>query len=394
MSKYEFINDRGIINADTSSIIEEVKDEFRAIFGEEIDMSPETIQGVIATMLAEQRDNTMRAAVEIANQINPDISHGVFLDALTNWMGGKRNPATYTVINDVEMRGKAGTIIPQGSIATSNGNKFALTLTQILDKDGKAIGDFKAVEIGAIPAPPNSLDKVASSVLGWESVSNPKQGIVGKEEETDDGLRMRRERILGLQGVGEVENIISGLFSVPEVHSLSFYENRTEKPVVVDGITIKPHGLYTCIHGGADSDIARMFGRKKNIGSSMTGDKKVVVKDEITDKDSEYFFSRPKQIPIFIRATVQDSSINAREIVPDIVHRWSEGKIAVDVGLTVARSVSPFEIASAINSEQPMLFVRNVELSKDGKTWSSTTLSCKINEIFTLGSGAVSVVIV
>jgi len=91
---------------------------------------------------------------------------------------------------------------------------------------------------------------------------------------------------------------------------------------------------------------------------------------------------------------VQDSSINAREIVPDIVHRWSEGKIAVDVGLTVARSVSPFEIASAINSEQPMLFVRNVELSKDGKTWSSTTLSCKINEIFTLGSGAVSVVIV
>lgn len=390
---YDFLNERGIVAADTSQTQEEVFELFRSVFGADIDMSPETIQGVIAAMFIEQRDNVMRTNVELANQINPDFAQGIFLDGLVRFLGGTRKPSTHTMINGVEMRGVAGTIIPKGSIATAGIEEFALTSNKVIGDNGTVYGDFKAVKSGPIEVLPHAIDTVASSVLGWETVDNQNAGITGKSRETDNSLRLRRERTLGLQGVGEVENIISGLFDIREVHSLSFYENKTSEIETVDNISVKPHGLYTCIFGGSDEDIALVFNKKKNIGSTMTGSA-AEIDDPITGEKYTVNFDRPTVLNLFVRVSVKESTLNAQFLIPDIVQGWADGLIETDAGLVVGRDVSPFEIASAINSEQPTLYITKVEISTDGVTYTSDTLKVKINEIAQLGSGSVIVRIV
>src|SRR5690606_2709012 len=134
------------------------------------------------------------------NQINPDISGGVFLDALWRLTGGGRRGAVRSLINEVVLSGVPGTLIPAGSRARSQaGDLFELVSARILGPDGTVTGTFRAVEFGPIQVPPHGLDSVASSVLGWETVDNPTSALPGREEESDASSRRRRRQTLALQ---------------------------------------------------------------------------------------------------------------------------------------------------------------------------------------------------
>lgn len=50
MADYRYINNKGVIVPDTAALRKEVEDEFRTVFGQSINLSPETPQGVLATM--------------------------------------------------------------------------------------------------------------------------------------------------------------------------------------------------------------------------------------------------------------------------------------------------------------------------------------------------------
>ncbi|MGK5712980.1 baseplate J/gp47 family protein, partial [Proteus mirabilis] len=112
------------------------------------------------------------------NQINPDIAGGIFLDAIWALMGGERINATHSYLSDVEFMGVPGTIIPKGSQAlTINGAVFETLTSLIIADTGKITGDMRAKEYGPITCGIGQLNKVASSVLGWEKVNNTTHAI-------------------------------------------------------------------------------------------------------------------------------------------------------------------------------------------------------------------------
>ena len=141
MADYKYITSSGVIIPDTAELRAAVEDEFRAVFGQDLDVSPETPQGALITMETENRDAVVRNNAELANQINPDIAGGVFLDAIWALMGGQRWDATQSILTQVEFGGVPGTIIPKGSLAeTLAGDQFATTKPLIIGKDGKITG--------------------------------------------------------------------------------------------------------------------------------------------------------------------------------------------------------------------------------------------------------------
>ncbi|HCZ8611639.1 TPA: baseplate J/gp47 family protein, partial [Proteus mirabilis] len=151
MADYRYINNKGVILPDTATIRDEVESEFRAVFGQSINLAPETPQGALATMEVENRDAMVRNNAELANQINPDIAGGVFLDAIWALMGGQRINATHSYLSSVEFSGVPGTIIPKGSLASSvAGAMFETVSPLIIDNTGKATGDMRAVEYGPV----------------------------------------------------------------------------------------------------------------------------------------------------------------------------------------------------------------------------------------------------
>lgn len=97
MADYQFITSQGVIVPDTSTLRDDVENEYRSVFGQDLDVNPETPQGALITMEVENRDSVARNNAELANQINPDLAGGIFLDAIWALMGGQRFDASVVV---------------------------------------------------------------------------------------------------------------------------------------------------------------------------------------------------------------------------------------------------------------------------------------------------------
>ena len=208
MSDYQFIASTGVIIPDTSTLREQVENEFRDVFGQEIDLSPETPQGALVTMEVENRDAIARNNAELANQINPDIAGGIFLDAIWALMGGQRLSATHSFLTNVEFAGVPQTLIPKGSLAeTQAGDAFETTSVLIIGNDGVTKGDMRSVKTGPVGCGAGGLVRVASSVLGWETVNNPADAVLGRVAESDIRTRRRRRNTLAKNTVSVGEAI-------------------------------------------------------------------------------------------------------------------------------------------------------------------------------------------
>lgn len=396
MVDFNYVVSTGVIVPDTSTLRDEVVAEWRSAFGQDLAVTSETPQGVIITMEVEARDAMVRNNAEVANQINPDLAGGVWLDALWALTGGSRRGASRSRLIGVEFRGTALTLIPAGSIATVQGSgaQFYTVANILLDGAGFATGTMESVNTGPIAAPIGQLVEVASSVLGWEQVINPNAAELGRVVESDVSSRRRRRQTLALQSVSMVEAIVSRLYDVDGVRSLSFRENITDAPIVIDGVTLVPHSVYACIDGGADADVASALLETKSGGCAWNGLVSLNLVEPASGQIYEVKFDRPIERTFLARVTVKSSTLSVQTIIPAAVALYGAGELEGEAGLVVGSDVSAFEIAGAVNQVEPRIFVTKVELSEDGVTWSSNDVPIAINEVARLPESAVSVIIV
>jgi uncharacterized phage protein gp47/JayE len=394
MADYQYLTSRGLIVPDTSTTRQQVEAEFRAVFGQDLDTDPSTPQGVLITRVTEERDAIARNNAEVANQINPDISGGVFLDALWRLTGGKRNEEVRSIITGVVLGGVPGTFIPAGSLALStSGFRFELVSPRILDSLGGATGDFRALDSGSIGVPPHGLDSVASSVLGWETVDNPTSAIPGRVQEGDAASRRRRRQTLALQTTSVNEAIVSRLYNLPEVRSLYYLENYADTDQVVDGISMRKHSIWVCVEGGIDEDIAQVLFETKTVGGGYNGAVEVTVYDPSNGKPYLIKFDRPEEVQLLIRITIKETSLDADRLIPELVMNYVDGDLEGDISFVVGSDVSPFEVSGAINQQEPSLSVRLVEFSLVGSgVWSSSVYEIAPNQVARTQLSSISVV--
>lgn len=395
MVDFNYIVATGVIVPDTSQVRSEVEAEWRSALGQDLPVTSETPQGAIITMEVESRDAVARFNAEMANQINPDIAGGVFLDAIWALMGGGRRSATRSIIPAVQMNGAANTPIPAGSLATVEvtGEQFRLISTVVLDSTGSAIGNFESVDPGPVAVLPGRLVEIASSVLGWEQVYNANAAIPGQLTESDIASRRRRRETLGLQGSGNPEAIKSRLYDIDDVRSLSFWENYTKTDIVKEGVTVIANSIYACVDGGADLDIATALLASKSGGCDWNGDVLIELIEPSSGQPYSVRFDRPDELVFFVRFTIRATTLDANTIIPAAIASYSAGELEVGVGLGVGDDLAPFELAAAVNEVEPQIFVKKVETSLDGSAWTSDVTSILINQVARLPASSVQVIV-
>ncbi|MGJ7243617.1 baseplate J/gp47 family protein [Morganella morganii] len=395
MAEYNYITSSGVIIPDTAEQRTAVENEFKAVFGQDLDISPETPQGVLITMETENRDAIVRNNAELANQINPDLAGGVFLDAIWALMGGERRDATRSILTQVQFGGVPGTIIPKGAQAeTLAGDTFFTTKSLIIGKNGTVSGDMRAVETGPVECPAGQMMTVASSVLGWETVTNPTGAVTGRIAESDLQSRRRRKLTLAKNTVSVGEAMTSALYELEGVRSLAYRENYTNTPMAENGITLVPHSVYVCVEGGESQEIAAALLRTKTIGAAYNGSEEVEVTEPVSGQVYTVKFDRAKEVVLFCRVTVKKTTLDAQTLIPAAVEAWANGDTGGDGGLVVGREVSPFEISAGINAAEPRLFINRIELSADGTHWSPDIYPVKLTEVAKINRSAVQVVFV
>lgn len=394
---YEYVTLTGVIVPDTSDLLAEVQTEFKSAFGTDLIVTPDTPQGVLITAETLARDAVVRNNAALANQINPNIAGGVFLDAIGALTALERDAATKSVVS-ATLTGVPATSIPAGVRAKTTGlDLFELTSTVVLDGAGTATGVFQSVEFGPIGCGIGALNQIVDAVLGWETITNPAAGELGRNEQSDQNYRALRKLTLAIQGVALPEAIISALYNTPEVKSLSFRENTAATTQVIDGISMIAHSVYACVDGGTDIDVATALLENKSLGAGWNGAVSVAVVEPVSGQSYVVKFDRPTPIPILIRMNVRVNSIliNPVTAAKASILKYANGEMEGERGFVVGGAVSAFELASAVNIDTPGIYVQLLETSDDGgATWDTAEIPIALNEKATTDDASITVTVV
>jgi uncharacterized phage protein gp47/JayE len=397
MAEYQYVETSGVIIADTADTLTTVQTEFKNAFGQDLVVTPDTPQGVLITAETLARDAVLRNNAALANQINPNLAGGVFLDAIMALTGTARDPAEHSTVT-ATLAGVPGTIVPAGVTASTNpdGDIFELITTVVIGTGGSVSAEFQSVEFGPIAAPSGTLTAIVSGVLGWETITNPDAAVLGRAEQSDQAARLFRKNTLALQGLSLAEAITSGLYATEGVKSLTFRENVADTIETIDGILMAPHSIYACVDGGTDADVAATILNKKSAGADYNGAVTVNVIEPASGQTYAVKFDRPAPIAIQTRVTIKASSSITDPVaaVKEAVLAFANGELEEEPGFTVGNDISSFEIAGAINRVYPTIYVQKVELSLASPTvWSTDPITIALDEIATILSGAITVVI-
>lgn len=401
---YNYVVPTGTITTDTGEIQTEVQDEYKATFGADLIVTPDTPQGALIVAETLARVAVADNNASLANQINPNLAGGVYLDAILALTGVERNPAVASTVL-CTITGVVGTFIPAGS-QISDGTPNAMLFETVIDvtiPSGNTLTNvqFQSVVVGAIPAAANTLTSIVSDILGWETVNNPAAAVLGQSTQSDVSARQFRRQTLFSQGSSLAGAIIAAVEQVQGVKSMKFRENVADTTQVIDGVTMVAHSIYANVDGGTNEAVANALVSKKSGGCAYNNgsgiNESVTVTEPISGQVMTVLFDRPNEIPILTRVyvsastSVQDPQTSVIKAILD----YANGLLDAEPGLTVGTSVSSFEFAGAVNREVPGLFVHNCESKKaSGGSYSSAEIAIDIWEKATIVETSIQVIIV
>lgn len=395
MADYQYQTNTGTIVPDMSQTLSEVVSEFRAVFGQSLSVDPSTPQGMLITRIAEMRDSVARNNCDVANQINPNIAGGVFLDALVGLHFGQRRAASKSTVT-ATLTGTNGTLIPAGSVAkTTTGARFETMYAVTIS--GSTQVQMRAIETGPVGADAGTLTKIETSISGWSTVTNALAATLGRDVESDAQLRSRRLDMLGTQSTSTIAAIRSRLSAqVTGLISHAVVDNPTLSAKIIKGVSIAAKSIAVFTAGGASADIARAIYNTTPAGVPTVGATTVNVADTVVSGYSTPIkYTNAATVPVLVKVTVDTSPLDLQTIIPELVVDYANGEGATPRNFVIGGDVLPFEIASYINSREPSINIRNVEITKASPvSWSNSPITIYLNQIPTIQLSSVTVVLV
>lgn len=281
-----------------------------------LNIEPSSPMGQFLDLIVAEIEAKNSEIAFLANMANPEIATGKYLDALAALYGLDRKISEPTVVNCV-LTGLKGTVIPYGAIAQDSlGNQYrhsAANGAQI-DDTGSVITTFTAINHGPLEVAAGSVNRIVTTIAGWDSITNPTAGVIGRDEETDAELRNRMIESYAVNATGYVEAIEANLAALEGVLDVRVLENPTNAEITQYGVSIEPHSILIAIVGGEDSDIARTIYQRKDAGCGTTGDYEVQFIDEMYyNATYNYKIVRPQNQSLKISVTFFGTSMNETE---------------------------------------------------------------------------------
>ncbi|SEO76191.1 Uncharacterized phage protein gp47/JayE [Luteibacter sp. UNC138MFCol5.1] len=244
-------------------------DGFRSIYGNDIDIAPDSPDGQMIGLLVQIRTDIEELGEQVYRALDPDYAAGAWLEQRAAYAGLLRRLASYSYLRDVILSGRPGSIIPAGSIvADANGIRWRAVSDAVLNSDGSARADFRSEDLGAFAVPEATILAIQTVVLGWQSATTLTAAEIGTEEETDPQLRARFFRSRARPATASAEAIEARVGELPDVREVVCLENYTD---VVDADGVPAHGINVVVDGGDEDAIALVIRQNKPAGTNMRG---------------------------------------------------------------------------------------------------------------------------
>jgi uncharacterized phage protein gp47/JayE len=201
--------------------------------------------------------------------------------------------------------------------------------------DGEAFadGDATALTTGPVVASAGDLSVIEDSVPGWLTVRNLTAASLGRDVETNEDLRRRREEELAREGTSVPDAIRGDVLNVDDVSSCTVFYNPTD---FTDADGVPPHAVEVMVEGGEDQDIYDAMLAYVAAGIQTHGTETGAAVDS---KGTSHVvkFSRPEEIAIYIDITLivdpdeypDDGDDQVEDAIVDYGNSQPAGKNAV-----------------------------------------------------------------
>lgn len=303
--------DKGFIVPATADILAGVQADINAAFGGNLNFTTNdgsttnpTPQGQLAASETAVIDNANALFLKMTQQVDPAFAEGRMQDAIARIYFIERNPAQPTVVPAV-CNGLAGVVIPPGAQALAvDGNRYICTSGGAIPVSGSITLQFECLTVGPIPCPAGSLNQIHQAIPGWDSISNPTDGVLGNDVESRAAFEARRAQSVALNSLGGLPSVLGAVLNVPNVIDAYVTENVSNSPQTIGGVLLLPNSIYVAVVGGNSDAIARAIWSKKAPGCAYNGNTTVTVQDRSAGYVAPYptyqvSYHIPDPLPIF-----------------------------------------------------------------------------------------------
>lgn len=269
------INAAGLTTATRDEIRTYYEDQFRLIYGSDINVGSDTPDGQIINIFVQSVIDLQDLLVQIYNSFDPDNAIGTVLDQRVAINGIQRQAGTFTTTNitltitgSVNIFGVDQTAQPIYTVADAAGNRWELVNTQVGATSGAFL--FQSAVPGAVLTVPNTINLPITVVLGVTAINNPTTyATLGINEETDAALKIRRQISVSLASQGYLAGLRAALLNI---NGLTFAYIAENTGGVTDADGVPGHSIWVIVAGtGAAADIANAIYTKRNAGCGMYG---------------------------------------------------------------------------------------------------------------------------
>lgn len=248
------------------------------------------------------------------NGIDPPYSTGRMQDAIGRLYGLERDPAAPTTVG-LLCTGAFGTVIPLGALAQdTSGNIYYCTEAGTIPVGGSITLAFANTATGPVACPSGTVTAIYQAIPGWDTVTNPADGVLGNITETQANFEFRREQAIEANSNTMIGSIVGSVFDVPDVLDVYGYDNSSDSPVTVGGQTIAANSIYIAAAGGDSTAVAQAILNKKGPGAGYTGNTTVTAYDANPLYEAPIAYSVTYEIPAALDFIVVVTIVNSSAV--------------------------------------------------------------------------------
>lgn len=294
-----YLNNNGVVFPDYPTVLEQLKQEYRAIYGGDVYLEADSQDGQWIAVMALAMFDTMQVAAAVYNSFSPMTAQSDALSRNVKINGIRRRVATFSTA-DLKIIGQAGSAITNGQAEDTLGQKWNLPVSVTIPVGGEITVTAISAQIGAISAAANTITKIATPTIGWQSVTNLAAATEGEPVESDAQLRRRQTFSTALPSLSVLDGTIGAVAAISGVTRFRGYENDAN---TADINGIPAHSIAIVVEGGDAQEIGEAIANKKTPGSGTYGTTSVTTFDQYGLPNDINFF-RPAPATIGVEVTI------------------------------------------------------------------------------------------
>lgn len=327
------INENGFTIKSQNSYYQDQVELYREI-DPKWDLDPSTPDGLKIAHDAEVFGALDQVLFQAYASKDPQSATGLDLDIIAFINNVVRAQGARSTVT-LKLVGIPGTIIDRGSRVSSRttGARWVTEQGVTIDANGQITVNAYSESVGMIEAGTGTITQIVDTVGGWTGVTNEEPAIVGREQETDAELRLRRAAQVGRVGASQIDSILGAIYGVQDVRHVKVHENDTGE---VNDIGLPAHSVCILVDGGLDEDIAQEIYYKRNPGTfqfqeATTTPVNVSVTSEMFPENSqEIKFARPDYVDAEIVIVVSNDGTlpdNASDLIKEAIMDFTSGEL-------------------------------------------------------------------